>query len=225
MTNGNTSAEQSPVPDQSDQQATPPASPVQPEQSTPPIEGKKSSKKWLWILIVLILIAVGIGLYFWLRIAPIEYPNEVEAYTLKEVPTISKDCRPVNQLGPIMGGIDIEDTVCIEGATFEYVNKNDDPSNKRGLFLTISRFDKGKDVYKNSVLKFLRPTNIEGVYRKGEGWELYWWSDNFYIIVQEFVQKPDESGGHSYSYSSTATIQHPITNWFITKYPPPSDTD
>ena len=47
MTNGNTSAEQSPVPDQSDQQATPPVSPVQPEQSTPPIEGKKSSKKWL----------------------------------------------------------------------------------------------------------------------------------------------------------------------------------
>jgi len=223
MTNGNTGAEQSPVPDQSDQQATPPASPVQPEQSTPPIEGKKSSKKWLWILIILILIGVGIGLYFWLRVAPIEYPNQVGVYSLKEVPTIDKGCAPANQLGP-RAGIDIEDTVCIEGATFEYINKSGDDS-KKGLFLTMLRFDKGRDAYKNRVLSFLSPTDIEGVYRKGEGWELYWWSDNFYIIVQEFVQKPDESGGHSYSYSSTATIQHPITNWFITKYPPPSNTD
>ncbi len=149
---------------------------------------------------------------------PLEYPNEVGDYILEKVPNIEKGCAPANNLGPRLG-IDIEDTVCIEGATFNYYNKNDEESNKRGVFLTIARFDQGKDVYKNRILSVLTLTENEGVYGTGEPWELYWWSDNFYIVIQEYVQKPSPNG-FSYSYSATATIEHPITNWFITKYQP-----
>jgi|AP45_3_1055517.scaffolds.fasta_scaffold51476_1 hypothetical protein len=63
MANENLDVGQSPAPNQSDQQITPPTSPVQPEQPTPPIEDKKSSKKWIWIIVVVILI-LSLSIYF-----------------------------------------------------------------------------------------------------------------------------------------------------------------
>ena len=180
---------------------------------------KNKSRWWIWFIVVLILIVVGGTFAYWLlSTSQVEFPNELGDYILENKELGTYACAPANQFGPSLG-IPIEDEICIEGFSFEYLNKEDDLSEQRGIRLTLAEFSKGKDVYKNTVIPHLRPIQTSNIYRSGEPWELYWWSGDNYISLQVFVKQPTDTG-HTNRYPNTANVEHPVITWFLDQYPP-----
>ena len=231
MTNGNTGAEQSPVPDQSDQQATPPASPVQPEQPIPPIEGKKSSKKWLWIIVVVIVIGLAAwgGTYlFSNNIIPEEiktsggkFPDQIADFerfrfwrggVVSNTSNVERECDKHNG-----------EVFCINTTKFIYM------SGDQGVRIDFSEAYQGKDIMMDFLDEISKKKVARNVYQLAKDLsqqkenEIYWRSAEYDIINASFitnVQIDEDRGGFGSNRAKNIQLDNPVIRYYMDKYPP-----
>ncbi|OGZ65269.1 MAG: hypothetical protein A2998_02095 [Candidatus Staskawiczbacteria bacterium RIFCSPLOWO2_01_FULL_37_25b] len=97
-----------------------------------------------------------------------------------------------------------------------------DGSNKV-VFVHIYKATKGTEIFKNVLLNMLSSEKF-GEYNviRPERHEIGWWvgSNVDYILTQEGTVKFEIDGGQSMSYINKATGENPVTQYFISKYPP-----
>ena len=91
------------------------------------------------------------------------------------------------------------------------------------VFVHIYKITKGADIMKKLLLKMLSADRLDGYFTiRPERHEIGWLTDSVadYILTQEGTVKMEADGGQSMSYINKATGDNPVTQYFVSKYPP-----
>jgi hypothetical protein len=151
------------------------------------------------LMLGLVLVAIGVGAWFWFSgvdsIDDFDYPNEISGYVFERVDREDGDC------GMINGG-----EVCFSSLRIIYTNSENKKIHVLPMFVS-----EGEKNY----LRYMKDDNNAGeiagnVYRGVEEWEIWWNSDDFLIMTQEY----SESG------VTRADFDNVVIQYFLEKYVP-----
>ena len=137
-----------------------------------------------------------------------DFPQSIGNYKLNRYDIDSKDC------GELDGR-----RVCVEMARVEYFNSQDNTS----IHIIPTEISEGKQAYIDYVKSHKSEENVEGVpgvYRVGESWELYWFTNKDYdlIGIQDYLYTFVSDGVNA--QSRNATTNNVVVKYFLNKYPP-----
>jgi uncharacterized protein YxeA len=152
------------------------------------------------------------------------YPETIGNYTLyswgAEKVQKRAECENVNEtINKAVGNVEINGEVCNRYAVGQYRMQG---SNKV-VFVHIYKITKGADIMKNLLLNMLSADKMGDYFAiRPERHEIGWIAGDGvdYILTQEGTVKIESDGGQSMSYMNKATGDNPVTQYFISKYPP-----
>ena len=134
----------------------------------------------------------------------INYPQEISGYSLK-----SKNLDDDSYCDYLDGA-----EICAKSGRLQY---SDDDS-KKSIHVLPILVTKGKEDYLDYVKKNSQMVS-SGVYRRSEMWELFWDSENYLFITQDYTYAELEDGSTKAS-TNTADVNNPVVQYFLGEYPP-----
>ena len=154
------------------------------------------------------------------------YPEKLGDFTLysrgaEKVRKNKEECDEINETLN-KEGLEIKGTVCARITIGEYRN-----AENKTVFVQIMKITKGKDIPGIDYL-FGKPAAADklGDYEimRPENHEISWFPADDSIIdvilTQEGVARKNPDGGESMLYQNKASGDNPVTQYFISKYPP-----
>jgi len=152
------------------------------------------------------------------------YPETIGNYMLYSwnAEKIQKraECESVNEtINRVTGNLEFKGEICSRYTVGQYRMNG----SNRVIFVHIYKITKGADIMKNLLLNMSSADKLGDYFTiRPERHEIGWLvnSDVDYILTQEGTVKVESDGGQSMSYLNKATGDNPVTQYFMSKYPP-----